>query len=91
MLELYLYFKVKFESSRVSRQNRHITTLFCMILRLENVVEIGPYMDVFLIVVLRPTIRLFCSLFKIRRHVIGCINHYMVVGICSKILMRLSY
>ena len=40
---------------------------------------------------LRPTIRLFCNLFKVRRHVIGCINHDIVIGLCSELLMRLSY
>ena len=35
---------------------------------------------------LRPTIRIFCRIFKVRRHVIGCINHDIVTGLCSKIL-----
>ena len=33
----------------------------------------------------------FCSLFKVRRHVIGCINHDIVVGLCSDLLIRSSY
>ena len=34
----------------------------------------------------------FCShLFKVRRHVIGCINHAIVVGLSSELLMKLSY
>ena len=32
----------------------------------------------------------FCSLFKVR-HVIGCINNDIVVGLWSELLMRLSY
>ena len=46
-----------------------------------------------LIVCFAPDLETFCSLFKIRRHVIGCINHgVVVVGFCSKLLMmRLSY
>jgi hypothetical protein len=32
----------------------------------------------------------FCSLFKVR-HVIGCTNHDIVVGLCSELFMRLSY
>ena len=33
----------------------------------------------------------FCSLFKIRRNVIECINNDIVVGLYSKLFMRLSY
>ena len=33
----------------------------------------------------------FSSLLKVRRHVIGCINHDIVVGNCSKLPFRLSY
>ena len=33
----------------------------------------------------------FCSLFKVRRHVIGCINYDIVAGLCSELLMSLSY
>ena len=34
----------------------------------------------------------FCSLFKIRRHIIGCIkNDIVVVGLCSELVVRLSY
>ena len=33
----------------------------------------------------------FCSRFKVKRHVIGCTNHDIVVGLCSDIFMRLSY
>ena len=33
----------------------------------------------------------FCNLFNNRRHDIGCINHDIVVGLCSELLMRLSY
>ena len=40
---------------------------------------------------LRPTIRHFYSLFKVRQVVIGCINHDIVVGLCSELFMRLSY
>ena len=32
----------------------------------------------------------FFSLLKVRRHVIGCINHNIVVAHCSELLMRLS-
>ena len=32
-----------------------------------------------------------CSLIKVRRHVIGWISHDIVVGLCFKLLMRLSY
>ena len=35
---------------------------------------------------LRTTIRLFCSLCKVRRPVTGCINHDTVVGLCSSYL-----
>ena len=31
----------------------------------------------------------FCGLFRVRRHVIGCVNH-SIVGLCSELLMRLS-
>ena len=40
---------------------------------------------------LRPTIQTFCSLFKVRQHCIECIYHDIVVGICSKLFMRLPY
>ena len=33
----------------------------------------------------------FFSLFKVRRHVIGCINHDKIIGRCSEQLMRLYY
>ena len=33
----------------------------------------------------------FCSLFKVRRHVLECMNNEIVVGLCSEPLMRLSY
>ena len=33
----------------------------------------------------------FFSLFKLRWHAIGCINNDTVVGLCSDLLMRLSY
>ena len=33
----------------------------------------------------------FCSLFKVRRHVIGCINRDIVISLCSELLMMLSY
>ena len=33
----------------------------------------------------------FWSLFKVKQHVIGCINHDLVVGLCSKLFMRLSH
>ena len=33
----------------------------------------------------------FCNLFKVRQHVIGCIDHDIVVGLCSELVMRLSY
>ena len=33
----------------------------------------------------------FFSLFKVRLHVIVCINHDIVVGPCSELLMRLFY
>ena len=41
---------------------------------------------------LRPTIRLFTVVFKVR-HVMGalCINHDIVVGLWSQLLIRLSY
>ena len=32
-----------------------------------------------------------CSLFKVRRQLIGCINHDIEVVLCSELLMRLSY
>ena len=32
----------------------------------------------------------FCSLSKVRRHVIGCVNHDIVFGLCSETLLRLS-
>ena len=33
----------------------------------------------------------FCSLFKVKRHAIACINNGIIVGLCSKLFMRLSY
>ena len=33
----------------------------------------------------------FCSLFNVRRHAIGCINHDIVIGLCFELFMRLSY
>ena len=33
----------------------------------------------------------FNSLFKVRRHVVMCINRDIVVGLCSELLKRLSY
>ena len=38
-----------------------------------------------------PDHQTFCSLFKVRQHVIGCINYDIVVGLCSELLMRISY
>ena len=31
----------------------------------------------------------FCSLFMVRWYIIGCINHDIVRGLCSELLMRL--
>ena len=33
----------------------------------------------------------FYSLFKVRQYAMGCINHDIVIGLCSELLMRLSY
>ena len=33
----------------------------------------------------------FYSLFKVRRHVIGCINNDIVISLCSELRLRLSY
>ena len=33
----------------------------------------------------------FCSLSRVRRHIIGCINHDIVVCLCSELHIRLSY
>ena len=38
---------------------------------------------------LHSTIRLFCSLFKVRYHEIGCINHDIVVCLCSELFVFL--
>ena len=56
----------------------------------KRVVGLNPAMRVGLDF-LRPTIRLVYSLFKARRHVIVCINHAIIVGLCSLLLVRLSY
>ena len=37
---------------------------------------------------LRPTIRLFCNLFKVRRRFIGCINHDIIIRLCFELIMR---
>ena len=55
-----------------------------------------PNTDVFtfifcLILFLPSDHQTFCSLFKIRRHDIVCINHEIVIGLCSELLMRLFY
>ena len=42
------------------------------------------------LLVSRSTIRLFCSLFKVR-HIIGWINHDIVVSLCPALLGRLSF
>ena len=58
--------------------------------RWEGLFETKYMMYVCLVVfIVRPTD--FCIVFKVRRHVIGCINHDIVVGLCSELLMRLSY
>ena len=46
---------------------------------------------VFCLIVFMSDHQTFCSLFNVRRHVIGCINHEIVVHLCSAIFMRLSY
>ena len=33
----------------------------------------------------------FCSLLKVRRRIIGCINNKILIGLCSELLMRLFY
>ena len=43
----------------------------------------------FFIVVLRPTIRHLQSILRSTCH--GCNNHDIVIGLCSKLLMRFSY
>ena len=44
----------------------------------------------FLLIVFTTDHHTFCSLFKIRRHVFVDINHNIVVGFCSELLLRLS-
>ena len=41
--------------------------------------------------VFKPDHQTFGSLFKIRRHVIGYINHDTIVGLCFEVFMRLYY
>ena len=50
-------------------------------------VENSQFFSLFWMLVSSPTIRLLCNLFKCH----GCINNATVVGLCSELLMRLSY
>ena len=45
----------------------------------------------FCLIVFSSNHRLFFSLFKVRQHANGCFNHDIKVGLCSELLMRLSF
>ena len=57
--------------------------------------RIGPWagweLNNFCLIVFYVRPLYFYSLFKVRRNVIGCINHAIVIDLCSKLLMSLSY
>ena len=45
----------------------------------------------FVLIVFTSDHKTFCSLFKVRQHIIGCINHDIVIGLCAELFMRLSH
>ena len=49
------------------------------------------YPSIFCLIVFTSDHQTFSSSFKGRWHVIGSINHNIVMGLCSELLMRLSY
>ena len=45
----------------------------------------------FCLIVFTSDHQTFCIQFKVRQHFIGCINHYIVVGLFFDLFLRLSY
>ena len=88
---IYLVHKSKHFTSLIKFGPRLCKVVFAPPVIISNTIFSRP--SLFLAVSLlfsRPTIRLFCSLFKFR-HVIGWIHHDKVIGHCSELLIRLSY
>ena len=62
-----------------------------MVIILSLGINIINIVCLFCLIVFTSDYQTFCNLFKVRGHFIGCINHDIVIGLCSELLVGLIY